>query len=131
MLKYSGGQPQKGPVHLRGDARKLPFESDSLDWAYASHLLEDYPYNEWPAVVGEWARVVRPGGHIIILCPEKFLWSKYTEGRVDLANPAHRHEPVLGEFTALAIGMRLELVVEKMADLHPDDFTILCVMRKP
>lgn len=82
-------------------------------------------------------RVVRPGGLIIILCPEKTLWKKYVESgyKMDpptggLGNPAHQYEPVLGDFTQLARLLHLEVVTERMTDLHPDDFSILAVLKK-
>ena len=39
---YNDHHAPKGPIHLRGHADKLPFESGSLDFVYASHILEDF-----------------------------------------------------------------------------------------
>lgn len=130
FLHYSGGQPPVGPIHLRGDCRRLPFESDSLDWAYSSHVIEDFPLSQWLKLVGEWARVVRPGGYLIILAPEKALWDQYV-ARGGCPNCAHRHEPRLGELSGLAAPLGLTLIEEKMTNCHPDDFTIMAVFKKP
>lgn len=47
------------------DVADLPFDSDSFDLAVANHLLNDLPDITGP--VGELARVLRPGGRLVIL----------------------------------------------------------------
>jgi Methyltransferase domain len=58
------------PVQLGGDASDLYWFRDGvLDFVYSSHLLEDY---EDPKVVLiEWLRVLRPGGNLVIFCPDE------------------------------------------------------------
>ena len=59
------------PQHLGGDARRLPFKNNTLDWVYSSHLIEDFTYTEQVAVVKEWLRVLKPGGRLLILAPDQ------------------------------------------------------------
>src|ERR1041384_5361907 len=39
---YNSNNKPHGPIQLSGDASQLPFNSDSLDFVYSSHLLEDF-----------------------------------------------------------------------------------------
>lgn len=54
-------------VHFRvGDVRQLPFEDDQFDWAWSVDCVGYAPMDPLPAVK-ELARVVRPGGRVILL----------------------------------------------------------------
>jgi predicted SAM-dependent methyltransferase len=108
---------QRGPMHLRGDARKLHWFADGvLDYVYSSHLLEDFPLEEWSAILREWCRVVRPGGYLVLLLPERERFrAAVAAGQPD--NVAHRHEPVAGELSRLFTGMPGWAVLEdRLAD---------------
>jgi demethylmenaquinone methyltransferase/2-methoxy-6-polyprenyl-1,4-benzoquinol methylase len=50
---------------LRGDAAELPLRPDSVDGVFASLALSAMP--ELETVLDEIARVVRPGGHLVVL----------------------------------------------------------------
>lgn len=129
FLKYSAGAPQKGPIHLRGYADHLPFESGSLDFCYSSHLLEDFA--DWLPCLAEWTRVVKVGGHIIILVPDKRLWNEAI-ARGQSPNCSHRHEAHLGELTevfAKHFG-HFVMIGEALTNVTPEDYTILFVARR-
>ncbi|MES3031018.1 MAG: methyltransferase domain-containing protein [Patescibacteria group bacterium] len=50
-------------VHYIAEVQKLPMlKNNSVDLLYASHLLEHIPRNEVPMTLGEWYRVLKPGG---------------------------------------------------------------------
>jgi predicted SAM-dependent methyltransferase len=40
------------------------------DLVRASHVLEHFMYDECPQVLAEWRRVLRPGGYLIVCCPD-------------------------------------------------------------
>lgn len=48
------------PIQWRGDGTALPFMGGSLDFVYASHLLEDFA--DWIHPLTEWTRVLKSGG---------------------------------------------------------------------
>jgi predicted SAM-dependent methyltransferase len=50
--------------------RPLPFDSESVDNIYASHVIEHFSRAEWDDIKHEWVRVLKPGGTIEIRCPE-------------------------------------------------------------
>jgi SAM-dependent methyltransferase len=52
---------------VQGDARALPFSDAAFDHAVCSEVLEHVP--DAAAVVGELARVLRPGGRLVITVP--------------------------------------------------------------
>lgn len=53
------------------DATKpLPYEDGSIDEVYASHVLEHIDPRLIPAVVKDWARVLKPGGIMRIAVPD-------------------------------------------------------------
>jgi SAM-dependent methyltransferase len=124
FLFYSNGQAPKGPIHLRGHADHLPFESGSLDFVYSSHFLEDV--FEWLPMLEEWTRCVRIGGRIIILVPDKELW-----GKAILAgqppNCEHRHESRAGELTEIFTEYfgHFEINRDSLTNVHPGDYTVM------
>lgn len=57
---------------LRGDCRDLSFICDeALDYIYSSHLLEDFSYCDLADILKEWRRVLKPGGRLILNCPDQ------------------------------------------------------------
>lgn len=124
---YNNGHKPRGPVQLSGDARKLPFNDLSLDFVYSSHLLEDFA--DWAPILQEWVRPIKPGGHLIILVPDKELWQKAL-GNGQPPNDAHRHESYAGELTTYAESLGLTVLQDKLTNLWPGDYSVLFVGRR-
>jgi SAM-dependent methyltransferase len=59
------------------DGKTLPFESESQDYLYSSHCLEHV--SDRINTIKEWYRVVRKGGHLIIVVPHRDLYERKTE----------------------------------------------------
>ena len=72
------------------DARDLPFRDGVLDYVYSSHLLEDF--DDTAAMLTEWARVLRPGGRVVLLLPDEQRYRKYCEEHGHGRNDNHRHD---------------------------------------
>lgn len=110
------GQGESG-ANFRAFAEDLPFKDHVLDWVYSSHLLEDFPLDEWPGLLREWTRVLKPGGTMVILVPEATRWAKaLVDGQPP--NDAHQHEPELGELSALAPQVGLTPVSESIVGAY-------------
>jgi len=78
------------PTHLVGDATKLSwFKSNSLDWVYSSHVLEDF--DDTAAVLEEWLRVIKPGGNLILFLPDQAVYAAHCKTHGTLPNLAHKH----------------------------------------
>lgn len=60
-------------VDLVCDARKIDLPDQCADIVYTSECLEHFPYKEYPLVLAEWARLVKPGGMIRIEVPDFLL----------------------------------------------------------
>jgi SAM-dependent methyltransferase len=58
------------------DGRILPFADSSQDAVYSSHCLEHIA--DYRHAIGEWFRVLKPGGYLIIVVPHQFLYEKRT-----------------------------------------------------
>lgn len=128
--EYNGGGagiPAHGPIQLRGYASDLPVENASLDFVYCSHLLEDY--DKWLEILREWVRVLKPGGMLIILVPEKTLWDKAIAAGQP-PNLWHKHEAQVGELTSYAPLIGVEVIEDRLTNLFPGDYTILFRARK-
>jgi len=72
----------RGKSIMRHDVTKdLPFESESIDVVYTSHLLEHLTYNEARNVCRETHRVLKKGGIFRVVVPDLKLYAmKYVEG---------------------------------------------------
>lgn len=129
---YCGGAPQHGPIALRGNAKHLPFDAGSLDFVLASHVLEDFPQTQWPAIFTEWKRVLKPGGRLIILVPEVERWNYAIRVLHQPPNCAHSApEPSVGDMSRVAMQIGLEVVEERLTECYPGDYTILGCFRVP
>jgi SAM-dependent methyltransferase len=77
-------------VQLGGKAEDLYWFRDGvLDFVYSSHLLEDYVDTE--AVLREWLRVLRPGGRLVIFCPDEQVFRRHCATTGQPYNPYHVH----------------------------------------
>jgi ubiquinone/menaquinone biosynthesis C-methylase UbiE len=55
-----------GEPFLQGDVTALPLADESVDAVAAYHSVIHVPGEEHPAVAREFARVLRPGGHLLM-----------------------------------------------------------------
>lgn len=127
---YNNGNPAQGPIQLRGHADRLPVEDRCLDFVYASHILEDFPEDQWPMIFAEWARPLKPGGYLIILIPDRALWVAACEAG-QTPNDAHRREGEVGLMTRFALAAGLIVITDSLTNCFPGDYSILGVFRKP
>lgn len=50
--------------------KKLPFEDNTIEEIYASHVIEHFSEREWQEIIKDWYRVLIPYGIIEIKCPK-------------------------------------------------------------
>lgn len=126
------------PVHMPiNAARHLTayFQLECLDYVYSSHLLEDFPDNDWPFVLRSWGYLVRPGGYLVLLVPDRDLWRRAL-AKGQPPNEAHRHEFSIGELANAVAGPPerrafppgWKVIREEIPD--PNDYSILFVARR-
>ena len=125
--RYCSNHPAKGPIQLRGHGHALPFDSESLDFVYSSHLLEDYL--DWVPVLTEWVRVLRPNGYLIILVPDKTLWN-LAIANGQSPNCSHTHESRVGELAEYAERFGLKIIEDRLTEQVHGDYSILGVFQK-
>lgn len=78
------------PVQLGGDATRLHWFADrTLDYVYSSHVLEDFPDTE--SVLREWLRVLKPGGRLVLFCPDEQRFRTHCARTGQPYNPHHVH----------------------------------------
>lgn len=100
--------------HLRvieGNLIDLPLDADAVDVVVNFQVIEHL----WdqPAFLRECARVLRPGGRLLISTPNRITFSP---GRDTPLNPFHTRELDAGELAELITGAGL--VVEEMLGVH-------------
>ncbi len=78
------------PVQLAADGRQLPCRDELLDFVYSSHLLEDFADTE--AVLREWLRVLKPGGRLILYCPDEAAFRRHCAETGQPYNTHHAHQ---------------------------------------
>jgi ubiquinone/menaquinone biosynthesis C-methylase UbiE len=62
------------------DGRELPFEDERFDHAYSISVLEHIPGGGDAAALGELARVVKPGGRVVLTLPyARHGWDEYRD----------------------------------------------------
>lgn len=77
-------------AQLRGDAARLVwFKDEVLDFVFSSHLLEDFQDTE--SVLREWLRVLKPGGRLIIFCPDEQRFRAHCASTGQHYNTHHVH----------------------------------------
>jgi predicted SAM-dependent methyltransferase len=69
---------------VHADIQYLPYENNTIDEIYASHVLEHFGRHEFLAVLKEWNRVLKPGGSVYIAVPDIESAFKYYEKHKDL-----------------------------------------------
>ena len=57
-------------AQIKCDVRQLPFDSDSVDDIYASHIIEHFDFYEAFKVLDEWKRVLKIGGFLRLETPD-------------------------------------------------------------
>ena len=55
---------------IQADAKALPIESESYELVENHHLLEHMTKSDAIEALHEWKRVLKPGGHLFISCPD-------------------------------------------------------------
>jgi ADP-heptose:LPS heptosyltransferase/predicted SAM-dependent methyltransferase len=77
----------------------LPLFADgSLDFIFSSHLLEHFHRENVPAILKEWARVLKVGGYLVLYVPSANLYPKCGEPG---ANPDHKWDIYPGDIESV------------------------------
>ena len=56
--------------YVQGDVRDLPFKDNFADYILATEILEHIPLADVTKTLKEWVRVLKPGGRMVITCPD-------------------------------------------------------------
>lgn len=116
------------PIQWRGNGLDLPFKDGTLGWVHSSHLIEDFA-DWWPALT-EWTRVLQPGGHLVILLPDRERWAAAL-ARGQPPNLAHKHEGSVGELTTYCEKLGLVPIMDGYAAPDdPNEYTLIFIARK-
>jgi SAM-dependent methyltransferase len=61
-----------GPTtdYILDAAKKMPFQSDTFEVIYASHILEHIPWYQSALVLEEWIRILKKGGWLEVWVPD-------------------------------------------------------------
>jgi len=60
----------KDKNYVRSDVRKLPFKDNYADYILAREVIEHIPTKDLVSTLKEWIRVLKPGGRLVITCPD-------------------------------------------------------------
>ena len=92
-------------AQLRGSADHLHwFRDGTLDYIFSSHVLEDFQDTE--AVLREWWRVLKPGGKLIIFCPDEQVYRTHCRKTGQYYNQHHVH----ADFSLAKVRRHLEQI---------------------
>lgn len=80
------------------DIFNLPYEDESVDLIYASHVIEYFDRDEVKDVLNEWIRVLKPGGKLRLAVPNfsemAILYSKDIIKLNDILGPLYGKMPM-------------------------------------
>lgn len=57
------------PDVLHDLTKPLPWDDGTVDEVHAYHVIEHFHRWEVPAILTDWARVLKPGGKLVLECP--------------------------------------------------------------
>lgn len=78
---------------FQNDCRDFSFICDEcLDFFHTSHLLEDFRYAEVANILKEWRRCLKPGGLILINCPDQQKFLAHCAATGQGLNLAHKEQ---------------------------------------
>jgi len=115
---------------IRGDITDLSlFQDGTMDAVFSSHALEDIERERVPAVLAEWARVLKVGGYLVLYVPSANLYPRIGE---EGANTAHQWDIFPGEIDKILRGMTglgWELIESEERE-ERDEYSLFIVARK-
>jgi len=94
----------------------LPFDDDSMDYVHARHVLEHIV--DPLAALREWARVLKPGGKMVVAAPDEEL----VDGMP--LDPTHKHAFTRGSFKNLLGAVTAHKVLAE----KQNDKSFVCVV---
>lgn len=100
-ISVDNGQDFAGNNHpdVRANIDDLSMFADaSFDGVFSSHALEDFTREQTPAILAEWTRVLKIGGHLVLYVPSANLYPKMGEPG---ANLQHKQDIYPGEIEAI------------------------------
>lgn len=112
-------------------AEKLDlFGSATIDCVFSSHLLEHITYENVPATLGEWMRVLKPGGYLCLYLPAEGDYPSVGEPG---ANPDHKwnvnYNRVVEAMERVEYGWDLQEFQERHGE-DPPEYSLWFVFRK-
>lgn len=121
--------PHPSPTHIVGDVATLPWFPDaSLDYCYSSHVLEDF--EDTAAVLKEWVRVLKLGGHLVLFLPDQQTYVKFCKDHDSSPNKAHVHADFSLAFVKARLPKNVEVVYEEFPfEGNPYSFALVCKRR--
>lgn len=86
-------------VDVRCDISKLTMFADGCaDSIFSSHAIEDFPREDVPALLREWRRVLKVGGHLVLYVPSANLYPRCGQPG---ANLHHKWDIYPGDIEAI------------------------------
>lgn len=103
MLRHAEGLPGVTPVG--GDAEAMPFADDAFDAVLVSDAF--HHFGAPPVAAREMARVVRPGGGVVVLEPDPAIWAVRLVAAAEClaGEPGHFMKPRVFEELMRSVGV--------------------------
>jgi predicted SAM-dependent methyltransferase len=123
MEGYTNVDLLPGPnVDVVASADKLPFKDGEVDEILAEHLIEHLTFFQFNKAMAEWHRVLRPGGTLVIECPDLLgLCQQFVEANeYGRYNTFKGYWPIIAHFYGHQRGKN---EAEEMSQVHKSGYT--------
>ena len=129
-LKYPYGATGNLGVQLGGDCKNLVwFKDETLDYAYSSHVLEDFDVTQTEHVMREWARILKVGGRLVLLQPDQPRYIAYCRKHNEPPNAHHSIDHFSLKYV-IEVANRIGNLEVVASEDHLDEYSFFVVFAK-
>ena len=126
--KYLGEKREGRLEIIEGDIMRMDLPDNSFDFAFARLLFQHLP--DPVSAAREALRVLRPGGHLVIYCPDEQRFRAHCQATGQPYNPHHKHADFsLAYVKNILIRLGQDRFIYENPDVDQYSWDLVCVKK--